>query len=122
MTRLHVLAGDIGGRYRCVLHEPVSAGNNAVGVAWRTALIRSKLGGTTILPDGDGNGGTISAAEKTQIVNGEIIEIILDFQDDPAWNTTQRNAALDNEITKHSAEVLIRLQAQLRFFGYTRGA
>ena len=74
MADITVLERDMEHRWRVVMHFPVPAGNNAAGLPWRTALVRSGIGGTTILPDGDGTLGTISAIDGAKIVSGELLE------------------------------------------------
>lgn len=121
---MHVLT-QTQTRFRVVLHIAIPAGNNLAGVPWRTAVVRSGLGGKTILPDGDGTAGTISAAEKTNIVtDGSVFEEVIEW--DVTRNGTLSGAAIltyMNELyALRSAEVLSGvngLQMQLTQFGRT---
>ena len=114
MANTHVLTAT-GNTITLVLHIAIPATSNSVGVPWRTALTRSGIGGTTILPDGDGTGGTISTLEKADISSGAIYELVTS----PKRMTTT-NAALDAFYAKVSAEILAGLQTQLAFYGHTR--
>lgn len=114
MSRLHILAGG-----QCVLHEPVPAGSNAVGVPWKTALVNSGLGGKTILPSGTGPG-QIDPAESAQIASGDLYEVSFTVDMKTAMNAAQRQALMDAEILKAGAEAQAKLVQALRFFGLTR--
>jgi len=74
VANITVLERDTGNRWRVVMHFPVPSSNNSAGVPWRTALVASDIGGTTILPDGDGTGGTITATDKARIQSGALLE------------------------------------------------
>lgn len=71
MANVHVQTLD-GQEVSVVMHFAVPNANNAAGVNWRT--IAARFFGTTALPDGDGTAGTISAAEKTSIQSGALVE------------------------------------------------
>ncbi len=74
MADITVLERDISDRWRVAMHFPVPTGVNSAGVTWRDALVTSGIGGSTILPDGDGLEGTINAADKAKILSGELLE------------------------------------------------
>mgnify|MGYP001608016700 CR=1 FL=1 len=101
MANMHLLESPQG-VYRIVCHYAVPAGNNRVGTTWRNALMRF-LGGATrpspsVLVDGDGTGGTISTAEKADVLNGVVGEQSETFTPPGDWATLtnpQRNAQLD---------------------------
>ena len=114
MSNVHVLT-QRHGVVRMAFHVPIPNSNNARGVNYRTALINSRMGGQTSLPDGDGTGGTISTAEKLSVTNGAVYEYVIDIKRAPA-----SNAELDALFTKIAGEVQTGLQAQLDNFGYTR--
>ncbi len=120
MANIHVLDRQ-GNGWRVAVHIAVPAGNNAAGLAWATALLRSGNGGTTVLPDGDGTGGTVSAAEKTSVTNGTVLEV-LDVAAPPSNATTAVaiNAWLDAYHAAKVAEVQARLQTELQQYGRTR--
>lgn len=85
MANSHVLEQIEPGKYRIVHHLPIPAANNLSSVPYRTILAAevaarvAQVGGrASVLPDGDGTQGTISAAEKAQIVSGAIYELVRD--------------------------------------------
>ena len=117
MANIHVLNSQ-GVDYRVAIHIAIPNANNSAGFNWRTMLLRSGLGGTTILTDGDGTGGTISASEKALIVSGALYEMITTIRVDSAGANV--NAYLDAEYTRISNETLLRLQDMLKYYGYTR--
>jgi hypothetical protein len=118
MANMHVLQRG-GGGVTVVMHVAVPNANNAVGQNWRTVLIASHLGGTTVLPDGDGTAGTISATEKATIASGSVYETVVTLRPEqvafgalPAW--------LDLQYAQASAAALALLEDQLNYYGYTR--
>lgn len=119
MANMHVLSSG-GGQVLVVMHIAIPSANNTVGVNWRTALIGSGIGGTTVLKDGDGTVGTISAAEKTAILSGAVYEISESLQPE-STNLAGLPAWLDAQYTVRSAIALLDLQDRLKFFGYVRG-
>lgn len=118
MSNIHVLERSDRG-VRVVMHVPIPNINNSVNVSYRTAIINSGRGGTTILKDGDGTAGTISSAEKTSIQSGALYEVTTVLTPDavPAGSV---NAYLDSEYTRVVSEVQAALQQELRYFGATR--
>lgn len=113
MADWHILTRGPAG-YRAIFHIPIPATTNPVGVSYRTALVRSGIGGSTVLPDGDGTGGTISAAEKTAIASGALLEheMLVDVPD-----TAERVAFMTDLFNETRRELLERLQAQLAQYG-----
>lgn len=111
--------------YSVVCHFPIAAGNNDVGLAWRTAYARSKGALSTVLPDGDGTLGTISAAEKTSVTQATptVAESVQEFQIPDDWgalNGPQRQALLDAWYAVASTEWTNGNAELLRFYGFTR--
>jgi hypothetical protein len=120
MANVHILDRQ-GGEFRVVFHIAVPAGNNAANVPWQTALVRSGLGGTTTLPDGDGNGGTISAAEKTSIATGAVYEQVGTIDPTQSGGSVANiNAWLDQMHAARVSEVQAALSARLQWFGRQR--
>lgn len=124
MADVHVLAGSAG-IVRLVCHIPIPAGNNQANppISYATAALRAKEAGTTTLPDGDGNGGTISAAEKTSITNGTVVEKAVDFDLGNDWEGLtgpQRLARLDAKYAQVVADEQARLTKTLRYTGFVR--
>lgn len=123
MANMHVLTAA-NGVYRVVAHIPVPTGNNSAGIAWRTAIVASGIGGRTVLPAGDGTGGTISSAESTAITStGSVYEDVADVDATLRGVLTtapQLAAFLDAWYTARSAELTAQFQAQLKWWGQTR--
>jgi len=112
MANVHVLEQTAPGRFRVVYHVAIPATNNAAGVAWRTAVVNSRIAGqaVSVLPDGDGTNGTISAAEKAQLTSGAVYEVVREEKG-------QTGAGINAMHAQRSAEVLAALQARLAQFG-----
>lgn len=113
MSDMHVLEADEDGRFKIVMHFAVPAGNNAAGVPFPTILVNAGRN-TTVLPDGDGNAGTISNGEKTAIQNGTVREHVANDpiqSDGSTFDATQ--AALREfyaiEKTRSDNELTLRL-------------
>lgn len=119
MAKIHILTGGGNNLYTAVIHTATPAGNNTAGIAWSTALQNSGMA-TTVMPIGNG-AGQISQSESNQIAAGTLIEATTVWQNDPAWNTAERNADLDLRATQAVTEKLAALQVALALFGATRG-
>ncbi len=117
MADMHVLIGN-GRQWRVAMHFAVPAGNNTAGVSWSDALANSELGGATVLPDGDGTGGTVSAAEKTSIESGTILEyvVVLPIESGGSSPVNIRDS-LREFYAVEKADMLACLASQLRYFG-----
>lgn len=116
MANVHILDYD-GPRLRFVFHVPIPNVNNPRGVNYRTALTQLGRYGTTILPDGDGTNGTISAAEKAGIASRAVVEVVHVVKRPQATN-----AALDALFAQAQAETQAGIQAELADYGVTRTA
>ena len=110
MANTHILEQVQPGVFRVVHHIPVPATNNGAGISWQVALINSGVGGTTILKDGDGTAGTISAVEKAQIIAGSIYEL-------PMTEEGQTVASVPAMYARRVSEVLVTIQSRLAQFG-----
>lgn len=119
MAKAHVRA-TAGGLTEVVMHIDVPAGNNNAGTAWSAVLVNSGIGGTTVLPDGTGSGGTISTAEKTSIQTGAVFEVVDRVAIPPGLNAAQANAFLDAVHAAKVIETQAEIQKRLGYFGYTR--
>lgn len=120
MADMHILDGPGRDRVRIAMHIPITDLNNDVAVSYRTALVRSGLGGTTVLPDGDGNDGTISAAEKAAITSGQIIEYIEEVLiESDGTAQAKRVAAAREAYSKAKTRVQAHIQNRLRYYGAT---
>lgn len=121
MAKVHVLDQQSPGRYRCVLHFAVPAGNNSAGITWKNALLRAFGTPATILPDGDGTGGTISATEKASVVAGDVVERVVTIEAETGGTSAAAmGATVDAEAARLISEEQTRLGAQLKWFGVVR--
>lgn len=119
MANIHSLVNMGGADYQVVVHLAVPAGNNPAGTPWQTAVANMADGGTTVLKDGDGTGGTISAVEKAQIIAGTVVEVVTTLRLDTVA-LANVSAFLTAEFTRIQTQTLAELQVKLRFFGATR--
>ena len=120
MSKAHILSGDGRGSWRVAFHFDVPDVNNAVGVSVRDLLITSGIGGSTVLPDGDGTGGTIDTGEKAAIVAGEVIEQVVSIKakrDGTSGPKMRAEIQLQHAIRK--AELIREVQTKLRYYGHT---
>ncbi len=115
MANIPVLAMD-GNEFTAAFHIAIPNTNNAAGLNWRTVVLRQGFG-ATILPDGDGELGTISAAEKADLALGVVVELIRTVK--PA-SGFPNGAALDAAHTAIRAEFLAEFQAKFTRYGITR--
>lgn len=125
MANVHVIAGGQPGTVRLVCHiaTPSISSQANPALTDAQAVLRSGQGGTTILPDGDGNGGTISTAEKNEIIAGTKFERAVDWDlgnDFDQLTGPQQLAKLDDKYNQISADERTRLQRMLRWFGRVR--
>jgi hypothetical protein len=125
MANMHVRGRTARG-YSVVCHVAIPAGNNAVGLSWRTAYARS-VGAplVTVLPDGDGTLGTIGAAEKTAVTQTTptLAEVLLEFQPPDDWAAltgAQQQARLDDWYAVALAEWQANTSTRLGNWGYVR--
>ena len=118
---MHILAGGgtDGRSYSIVLHSTVPGGNNSAGVAWSAAVIGAGKN-VSIMKSGT-DPGQIDPTELAQIQAGTTIEVVGIWQDDPTWTNPQRTADLDLRSQQMLDEGTARIQAALKFFGFTRG-
>ncbi len=115
MSRLHVLDQAQPNRYRVIVHAPTPAGNNSAGVSWATALVNAGLARNR-LAVGAGPG-QITSAEAAQVTAGTVLEVELTWDDNPAWDDTQRLADLTARADQHVAAILVEYAARLKWFG-----
>lgn len=120
MSNYHVLTGrPDGNAYSVVFHIPIPSANNRVGVNYRTALVNSGLGGVTSLVEGSGPG-QIATAEKTQVLAGELFEVVEEFHTQPGETAAQLQARVDARYTALVAQTQAALQGRLAYFGHAR--
>jgi hypothetical protein len=124
MANVHTLTIEPGGLFLLVSHVAIPVGNNSAGLSWQTARLRSGASTATVLPDGDGTLGTISASEKSDLVAGTIFEVTSQFDVGADWESLtgpQKAARVDAEYTRLVGVTQAALQQRLRYFGFTRG-
>ena len=116
MSHVHILT--VNGHVQTVFHLDVPNTNNSAGTNWRAAVLNSGMGGTTVLKDGDGTGtnGTISTAEKTNILNGSVVEVVLNIKARELAGKT-----LVQIYNTYSGDLLSGLQSRLNRFGSAGG-
>jgi len=115
MANIHILSMD-GTEFTAAFHIAIPATNNSAGCPWRTVVLRNGSG-TTILPDGDGTLGTISAAEKTQIVTGAVVEVVKVNRWNSAFPTGPQLDAIAAEV---ASDYTNNMQAKFNRYGMTR--
>jgi hypothetical protein len=119
MANYHVLTGlPDGNAFRVVFHISIPSANNRAGINYRSALINSGLGGSTVLPDGSGTGGTISAAEKTQIQSGAVYEHVEEVNTNPGESAADYKTRLDALHAQRVNQIQDYLSKRLTYFGY----
>lgn len=118
MSDMHVLTGS-GESWNVIGHFAVPDQTNVASINYRTAIVNSGVGGTTVLPDGDGNGGSISAAEKSQIEAGELYEHAFSVRLEANGATTPAAVALLKErYAEMKTRVVNKVKARLKYFGH----
>lgn len=119
MADWHALTGSPDGNaFRICFHIAIPSVNNRAGINYRTALINSGIGGRTILPDGDGTGGTISTTEKANITAGSVYEVVEDFATNPGEAAAALEARIDSYHTALTTRTQNNLAGVLTYFGY----
>lgn len=121
MADIHVL-NLVGQQARLVYHFAVPAGNNSAGIPWKTALARSKTvvsagvatPPSSVLPTGDGTGGTITSQELASIQSGDIAEVVFLEKARPATV-----AEMNKMYAKRKANWLAEASDTLRYYGAT---
>lgn len=122
---IHVLQKGSNGEHRLIFHFAVAAGNNSVPAgaggpaSWQEAVAAS-LGGspTSALPDGDGEKGTISAAEAASIASGAVLERSYSFPVDSGGTTDAKRAVtLRAFYEQKKNQVATEIAAKLGYFG-----
>lgn len=98
-----------------IFHIPIPIGNNAVGIAWRTALVAYLGGADTIisaLPE------VRQTAEESDMKAGVILEKVLTIRFSSANLTdAQRLAEIVTAFTTEKNAELTMKQTQLKYFG-----
>jgi len=124
MADMHVIDGGGRNEWRVVMHFDVPDVNNPLGFNYRTAIKNSGLVNASepsVLPDGDGTVGTISAAEKTDLINGVVFEHVVAINLDGTGTTNaSRVATLKAIYAAKETETINKLKKRLKFFGHNQ--
>lgn len=119
MANWHALTGTLDGNsFRIVFHIAIPSALNRAGINYQSAILTSGLGGKTVLPDGDGTAGTISAAEKASLAAGSLYEWVEDFATNPAETANALQTRIDARWTALTTLLQSQLAARLTYFGY----
>src|SRR5215213_4144306 len=113
MPRIHILTGNGGNEFSCVVHAPTPAGNNSAGISWATALKNAGFQGASVMPIGTG-AGQITTAESNSVVAGTILEAQFSFTDNPNWTGPERTAALNAQADVQVAQLQAIYSARLK--------
>jgi hypothetical protein len=114
MANNHIQTTD-GSELVVVVHFAVPDTNNAAGVNWR--IIAARFHGTTVLVDGDGTNGTISSAEKSQIVAGALVEQTITFK---LGNNNPTGPQIDSAYSAAQTAFNTEFQNKYNRYGQTR--
>lgn len=121
MANIHVIAG-IPGTVRLVMHIATPNGNNAIGLPYSTAFLRGIRKGSSVLPEGDGTGATITTAELAELAAGTKFEVVKDFVlgvDFETLSSQLKSARVAAEYDRVAPLEQADISARLKYFGYT---
>lgn len=122
MPKIHILeqAGGVN-LYDGVAHVATPTGNNAVGTPWKTCFLASSGATAPVSRLLVGNSaGKITQAEANQITAGDLLEIGFTFADDPALDTTTRQARITLLADRRVAEFQAEFAERFKYYGYTQ--
>ena len=97
-------------------HFAVPAGNNAVGIPWRTARIQYKPSPGTTVPWLAES----FAEEYAAIQSGAVYEHVATIGVNANLSTAQKLALMDAAFTRLQSEILGELANVLKYWGYNR--
>ncbi len=122
MADMHVIDGDGQSSWKVVMHFDIPDIDNDVSVNYRTALANSGIVDSvspSVLPDGDGTVGSISAAEKTVLTDGVKYEHVVSINLDGTGTTNaSRIANLKSVYASTETQVINSLKRRLKLFGH----
>ena len=119
MADIHILTGNGRDTWTYAFHFLVADAVNAVGVNYRTALVNSGLGGTSMMMEGSGSG-QITTAELAQIVAGELFEYSRGWlAESGATDNAELLTNVRAEYVRLESIVLNSLQKRLRYYGWS---
>lgn len=124
MADMHVIDGDGQSSWKVVMHFDIPDIDNDVSVNYRTALANSGIVDSvspSVLPDGDGTVGSISAAEKTDLTDGVKYEHVVSINLDGTGTTNaSRIANLKSVYASTETQVINSLKRRLKLFGHNQ--
>lgn len=122
MSDIHVLKGSTQGEYRIIFHFPVASTNNSAGINYREALKNSGLARSEMVI-GDGTNGTISAAERADVIAGILYEHAIDFPAESGGTLgAQVLATVRAKYASENTRVTADIGKVLKYFGYSTTA
>lgn len=114
MSDYHILGADnFGNGVRVIMHFPVPAGNNEVGMAWQDiqALLWNAALSQVL---------NIDPAEQAQLDSGELYEHEHVFFSRPSEGLVEKRDALDVAYAAERTTVLGELAQRLDYWGFAR--
>ena len=114
MSDYHVLSqsGD-GNKLSLIMHVAVPAGTNSAGRDHYAVVQAIRGEQISAYP-------FISAAEQTQLTDGELWELSGDISTYPDESAADKQAKMDAYFTARSAALLAELNYRLEWYGYDR--
>ena len=109
--KIHILESNNG--YKVVIRFATLAGNNEIGLSWKSVGLASGMIGSTTLEVGT-DPSNITQAEHDSIIAGDIIEIVKTIVTGEATNDAVEELA-DVAIS----EAQTGMASKLRYFGHT---
>lgn len=120
MASVHILSQSSDNEFQCVIHFPAPSGSNSAGLSWKSVLLASGLAGSTRLVEGTGPG-QITAAEKAQVLAGDVIEFETVLRIESGGSTSlQIGVTIDALVANALADHARKVMSQLRRYGATR--
>src|SRR3954463_12038792 len=125
MAKFHMLDRVGPGAYNAVAHFLIPAGNNSVGVSWKTCYLGSFGAGApaSVLPSSGNNNetpGKITSSELTSIAAGNTVEVPFLYSEDTTVNmsTAERQANIDVMADRAINEFKVLFADRFKFYGY----
>ena len=113
MSKIHILKSDGDFGYNVVIHFATPAGNNSVGLSWKSCGLADGVLGSTVLEVGTAPG-NITQAEHDSIIAGDMVELVRTLL--PGLSPTA--AAVDALADIAIAESNANIAALLKYYGY----
>lgn len=114
MSKIHILESDNNFGYKVAIHFPTPAGNNSIGVSWKSCAVQCGSIGTTALSVGT-EPTNITQAEYDSIVSGDTVEIIKTVNVGVNPSNTSVGSLVDICINEWN----VNMAKTLKYYGYT---